>query len=69
MQTCHRDKVSLRQTLAWVRLDHEVDDDALQRIAGVLIAFVRPVDTVCRWGGEEFVIVLTQADQLCSPGR
>jgi GGDEF domain-containing protein len=69
MQIYHCDKISLRQTLACGRLDHETDDDAPQRIGRVLIAFVRPDDTVCGWGGEEFVIVLTPARSAVFAGQ
>lgn len=39
-------------------LGHEAGDDALRRVSEVLTSLVRPVDSVCRWGGEEFIIVL-----------
>lgn len=37
---------------------HEVGNIALKQTARILCAQVRIVDTVCRYGGEEFVIIL-----------
>lgn len=37
---------------------HETGDQVLVTLAGVLRSVVREVDTVARWGGEEFLIVL-----------
>ncbi len=42
---------------------HAVGDGVLQRVAGVLVAAVREVDTVCRYGGDEFVILLSEISQ------
>lgn len=44
---------------------HDVGDDALKHLAGVLKDSVRPTDVVTRFGGEEFVILLpaTQLDE------
>ena len=36
---------------------HMAGDDVLTQVAGVLIANTRCVDTVGRWGGEEFLVV------------
>jgi diguanylate cyclase (GGDEF)-like protein len=41
---------------------HEAGDRALRVFAGVLRATLRSVDIVCRYGGEEFMIVLPGCD-------
>ncbi len=45
------------------REGHAVGDAVLQRVAGELVAAVREVDTVCRYGGDEFVILLSEISQ------
>ena len=40
------------------RHGHEAGDRALRAFAAALRAEVRPDDVVCRYGGEEFVVVL-----------
>jgi diguanylate cyclase (GGDEF)-like protein len=42
---------------------HPAGDELLKGVAKVLKSSVRAVDMVCRYGGEEFVIILTQADK------
>ncbi|WP_108126120.1 GGDEF domain-containing protein [Saccharospirillum mangrovi] len=50
-------------------LGHDVGDDVLKGVAAFLLDQVREEDLVCRWGGEEFVIIfastsLAQAERI-----
>jgi diguanylate cyclase (GGDEF)-like protein len=40
---------------------HRVGDSVLKEVAGILLQSVRDVDTVARWGGEEFIVLLPQS--------
>ena len=42
---------------------HEAGDEILLNVAGQLKRSVRKDDIACRWGGDEFVIVLERVDQ------
>ncbi|MEC5341003.1 sensor domain-containing diguanylate cyclase [Brenneria populi] len=44
------------------RYGHGVGDIVLQRIAKILQQSIRNSDRVCRWGGEEFVVMLDDCD-------
>jgi two-component system cell cycle response regulator len=42
---------------------HPVGDKVLRAVAERLQASLRPFDTVARWGGEEFMVVMPEADE------
>ncbi|HYY11498.1 MAG TPA: GGDEF domain-containing protein, partial [Kineosporiaceae bacterium] len=41
---------------------HPAGDQALRAVAGALASGVRPSDSVYRWGGEEFLVLLPEQD-------
>lgn len=41
---------------------HNAGDEVLARISKILRSKVDPEDVVCRWGGEEFIILLQKCD-------
>ncbi|MCP4321433.1 MAG: GGDEF domain-containing protein [Psychromonas sp.] len=43
---------------------HQVGDHVLKRLASILSSEVRPIDSVTRFGGEEFVVILSETNQL-----
>lgn len=44
-------------------LGHLVGDKVLQELASIIRAQVRPVDVVCRWGGEEILIICPETSR------
>ena len=48
------------------RLGHPVGDSVLVRTARVIRESLRAVDAGCRWGGDEFVLVLPNTDMFSS---
>lgn len=42
---------------------HNAGDSVLQQLSALLLENVRDVDIVCRWGGEEFLILLPTVDK------
>ncbi len=46
---------------------HLTGDEALRRVAKTLTAQVRPGDIVSRFGGEEFICLLSEADGVAAP--
>jgi len=45
------------------RWGHETGDAVLRGVADILREVIRKVDFVCRWGGDEFVVVLAATDK------
>ena len=48
---------------------HSVGDDVLRFVANYLTACVREADYVFRWGGDEFLIVLTKTDATSAAAK
>lgn len=46
---------------------HAVGDRVLQMIAGRISTIIRATDTACRYGGDEFVVLLTDLDEAARP--
>jgi len=44
------------------RHGHQVGDDTLQALVATVTAAIRESDTLCRWGGDEFLVLMPDAD-------
>ncbi len=44
------------------RFGHAVGDEAIKALVEVISSNIRSVDTLCRYGGEEFVVLLSETD-------
>lgn len=45
------------------RYGHQAGDQVLRRVAALIVASVRPEDIVCRYGGEEFLVIVNDIDE------
>lgn len=50
-------------------LGHEAGDQLLINLSRILERCVRKTDTVCRYGGDEFVVMLSEIERLDHPER
>ena len=48
------------------RYGHSTGDQVLQHVAGILRSLARESDMVCRYGGEEFCLLLPEADIIAA---
>jgi diguanylate cyclase (GGDEF)-like protein len=46
---------------------HDVGDEVLKRVAKIINDNLRKSDAVCRWGGEEFAIILRRCNMTAGP--
>ncbi len=46
--------------------DHQVGDQILKEIADICLAILRKVDVMCRYGGEEFVVLLPETEVVAA---
>jgi diguanylate cyclase (GGDEF)-like protein len=49
-------------------LGHQVGDEVLRAVGRCLVGFVRQIDTVCRMGGDEFVVLLPEITGAADAG-
>lgn len=50
-------------------MGHEAGDQLLINLSRMLLSCVRKTDTVCRYGGDEFVVMLSEIERLNHPER
>ena len=43
---------------------HEAGDAVLRMVASTVHEHIRDADTICRWGGDEFVVLLNRCDSV-----
>lgn len=48
---------------------HQAGDDALRETARRMLTAIRPYDTLGRYGGEEFLLVVPSCDRFCLAGH
>ncbi len=48
---------------------HSAGDFVLQKVAQAITSHVRPSDVICRYGGEEFIVVMPNANLAAATGR
>ena len=51
------------------RFGHLAGDGLLQQVSQLILANVRASDVVCRYGGDEFIVVLPGASMSCASGK
>lgn len=71
-QLAHVDRSGHRMSLVLIDVDrlkmtndrygHEAGDDLVRAVAAQIHQVVRAADTACRYGGDEFVVILSSAD-------
>lgn len=42
---------------------HELGDQVLQQVSLTISQLIRPTDTICRWGGEEFLLIMPNTER------
>jgi len=42
---------------------HNIGDSVLKMVAKSILTAMRPFDTVCRWGGEEFIVIVPNIEK------